>query len=635
MSAPPSDIERLLHEEAEARREAERVRNELLRIVERVAEGFVALDRESRYAYVNEKAAAIMGRSAAALIGRHVWAEFPEAVGQPFHAAYQKAVESQEPVFVEAYLPSWDRWFQNRIYPSKDGVSIFFTDITAEKEAAAVLAETRARLDVAMRASSIGFWDVDLTTNETRLSDEWKSQLGYASHEIADNLEEWASRLHPGDRESILGSFEGTRRSAQSEYQAEFRLRHRDGSYRSILSRAAVVRDSHGHAVRLLGCHVDITDLKAAQRAGERLHRQVQFEKRRLERVAACVPAGIVMAEAPSGRLVFSNRRAGELLGRPVRLGVAVADYGPGGPFSRDGQALASADYPLARALAGETVLDEELECVRPDGTTAMFLVSAAPVWGDGDVVEAAVASFHDVSELRQAREASRRLSQRLLSAQEEERQRVARDLHDDIGQVLTAVKISLGSLQARPEARALHEPIVHALTIVDGALESARRLSLRLRPPMLEHLGLGPTLRWHLGETLRASPMLSHLSMEFSEPNVPVEVASACFRVVQEALANALRHSRAAQIWVNLVEVGATLRLQVRDDGSGFDLATARANAVRGTSLGLVGMRERVALVGGRLHVRSRPGKGTMLVAHFPLRVVASAGQAPGASRA
>jgi PAS domain S-box-containing protein len=627
LSAPTPDIERLLYEEGEARRDAERVRNELQRLVERVSEGFVALDREDRYTYVNERAAAIMGRPAASLLGRHVWTEFPEAVGQAFHAAYQKAIEAQVPVFLQAYLPAWERWFDNRIYPSEDGVSIFFTDITAEKKTAAALEETRARLNVAMRASSVGFWDVDLETDETRLSDEWKSQLGYAPDEIVDHLDEWASRLHPADREFVLQHFEATRRSGKSEFEIDFRLRHRNGSYRSILSRAAVLRDSEGNGVRLLGCHVDVTDLKAAQLVAERLHRQVQFEKRRLERVAACVPAGILMAEAPTGRLVFANRRAGELLGRPVRMGVEVAEYGSAGPFSRAGRPLASSDYPLARALLGETVLDEELECLRPDGTTAIFLVSAAPVWGDGARVEAAIASFHDVSELRQAREALRRLSQRLLSAQEEERRRIARDLHDDIGQVLTAVKLSLGSLQARPAAQSLQEPIAHALTIVDGALESARRLSLRLRPPMLEHLGLGPTLRWHLGESLRASPMLAHLSMEFSEPNVPSEVADACFRVVQEALANALRHSEATQVWVNLVEVGTRLRLQIRDDGSGFDLSRARAAAVQGTSLGLVGMRERVALVGGRLHVRSKPGKGTMLVAHFPTRAPAQGG--------
>jgi PAS domain S-box-containing protein len=116
---------------------AERSRQEkkLADIFERITDGFVSLDRDWRYTYVNQKAAQIFGRLRADLIGKHIWTEFPEGIGQPFYHAYYRAAEKQMPIQIEEYYPPYDRWFENRIYPSKDGLSIFFQDITERKQA--------------------------------------------------------------------------------------------------------------------------------------------------------------------------------------------------------------------------------------------------------------------------------------------------------------------------------------------------------------------------------------------------------------------------------------------------------------------------------------------------------------------
>jgi PAS domain S-box-containing protein len=130
---------RLTTDERTARTEAEAAQQRLAGILERVSDGFVALDDAWRYSYLNEKAAQLLGRRREDLLGKHIWTEFPDAIGQPFYHAYRKARAEQAPVFLEEYYPPLERWFENRIYPAADGLSIFFQDVTARKQAEAAL----------------------------------------------------------------------------------------------------------------------------------------------------------------------------------------------------------------------------------------------------------------------------------------------------------------------------------------------------------------------------------------------------------------------------------------------------------------------------------------------------------------
>ena len=168
-------------------------------VLESISDSFVALDTEWYYTYVNEKAAQTFGRTRQQLIGKHIWTEFPEGIGQPFYKAYYKAVETQQPIFLEEYYPPYDRWFENRIYPSKEGLSIFFHDITDRKKAELSLRETQERLTLAVHSAKIGLWDWDLNTNKVNFSPEWKSQIGYGENEISNDFSEWESRVRsPG-----------------------------------------------------------------------------------------------------------------------------------------------------------------------------------------------------------------------------------------------------------------------------------------------------------------------------------------------------------------------------------------------------------------------------------------------------
>jgi signal transduction histidine kinase len=212
---------------------------------------------------------------------------------------------------------------------------------------------------------------------------------------------------------------------------------------------------------------------------------------------------------------------------------------------------------------------------------------------------------------LELSQERLRALSRRLLEVQENERGRLARDLHDDIGQALTALKIQL-------ESRANIEECVET---VRHALERVRQLSLSLRPLQLDDLGLVAALRSHLDRQTGIGGLAPHFDAREAPRGVAPELETACFRVAQEAINNVLRHARARNLWLRLYNVEGRLALSVRDDGSGFDLEAARRRGAAGASLGLVGMEERVALAGGTLELRSAAGQGTVLLATFPLQ--------------
>jgi signal transduction histidine kinase len=211
---------------------------------------------------------------------------------------------------------------------------------------------------------------------------------------------------------------------------------------------------------------------------------------------------------------------------------------------------------------------------------------------------------------LELSQERLRALSRRLLEVQEEERGRLARDLHDDIGQALTALKIQL-------ESRARVDECIATVT---HTLERVRQLSLSLRPLQLDDLGLVAALRSHLDRQTSIGGLAPHFDAAEAPHGVAPEVETACFRVAQEAINNVLRHARARNVWLRLFTAGGRLALSVRDDGSGFDPEVARRRGAVGESLGLVGMEERVALAGGTLELRAAPGQGTVLLATFPL---------------
>ncbi|HEY1340194.1 MAG TPA: sensor histidine kinase [Bryobacteraceae bacterium] len=236
----------------------------------------------------------------------------------------------------------------------------------------------------------------------------------------------------------------------------------------------------------------------------------------------------------------------------------------------------------------------------------------------------------HRADEQRKRTEAAedelRLLSRQLVRAQEQERKSISRELHDEIGQMLTALRMELRSLQelrgAPPEQ--FEEHLDDAKRLTEQSLRAVRDMAMGLRPSMLDDLGLGSALQWQARQFSKHAGVPVNVQIEGALTSLPERHRTCIYRVVQEALTNCARHARAHTIGVAIVRGERQLRVTVRDDGAGFD-----PSATRGRGLGLIGMQERIKELGGELKLRSLPQHGTVLSAVIPLPEAGAEGAA------
>lgn len=218
--------------------------------------------------------------------------------------------------------------------------------------------------------------------------------------------------------------------------------------------------------------------------------------------------------------------------------------------------------------------------------------------------------------------EAARTRSAQILRAQEEERKRIARELHDETSQALTSLLISLAMLESsvtEPEGR---ERIEQVRAIAHRTLRAIRNLSIDLRPSALDDLGLLPALRWYIKEYQQKVDIPVDFTAQGFKDRYATEIETAIYRIVQEALTNIAKHARARHVTITLIEDGDQAHALIRDDGRGFDVAALQRSSPTERGLGLVGMRERAALLNGKVEITAAPGKGASIAVSMPLRL-------------
>ena len=355
------------------------------------------------------------------------------------------------------------------------------------------------------------------------------------------------------------------------------------------------------------------------------------------------LPIAVFIVDA-SGRPIYMNRSALGLLGK------GLEEIGPQdrvGDLPKVFMAyVAGTDTlypversPLARGLTGEISTVDDME-IRQQGHTIPLEVSAAPIFDEKGEIAFAIAVLRDIGDRKKVdRELSQRrnelesliaqvragrrrlqiLSRRRIEVQEAERRGLARELHDEIGQALTAIKIHLQTAMRLPEAVPVESYLTEGIGIVERVLDQVRNLSLDLRPSMLDDLGLMASLRWYLDRQSQTSGIKIGFIGDPSIERLPQEIETTCFRLVQEALTNVLRHARASEVHVEVTSVESGLKLVIRDNGIGFDVADAMEHARSGESSGLLGMEERAFLAGGEIDLKSDLGKGTEIRVVIP----------------
>jgi signal transduction histidine kinase len=236
------------------------------------------------------------------------------------------------------------------------------------------------------------------------------------------------------------------------------------------------------------------------------------------------------------------------------------------------------------------------------------------------DLMAVAVQNARLFAERQQQHAQRRRLLERLIWTQEEERKRIARDLHDELGQSLTALRLALESVRAviPADLDEAHRRLDEARDLTGAMLADLRRLMLNLRPSMLDDLGLRSALRWYVQAHLEPAGLKVQLDVDLKDAaRLPPPVETALYRIVQEAGTNILRHAQATTVRIGLTRQAERIRMVIEDDGRGFDPARVRPTGPAG--LGLLGMTERALSLGGTLWIESRPGAGTRVHVELP----------------
>lgn len=345
---------------------------------------------------------------------------------------------------------------------------------------------------------------------------------------------------------------------------------------------------------------------------------QIRESQENLSTVVENSPTGIFIGQGD--RLVFANQRFSQILNRPME---ALKSLKPS-------QIIHPDDWPWVqehwrRRMAGTSaVQDYECRTIMPNGDIHWISGRTTLIRYEGE--PSLLGNIQDITEkhqadqaLRESRETLMRLSSRLMTAQEMERQRVARELHDSLGQTLSAAKFMVE--RALEEEQGHEVPSLRTVVpVLQASVEEVRRISMALRPSTLDDLGLLATITWFVREFQATYPHLDvELIIEVEEFEVPDDLKTNIFRIMQEAMNNAAKYSQGTRITLALRLLLGDLQLAIVDNGIGFVMGEGRSNP-KGGGFGLVSMRERAELFGGLLIVTSLPGEGTTILARWPL---------------
>ena len=441
------------------------------------------------------------------------------------------------------------------------------------------------RFSDAFDCAPIGMGLVSVDGQPLRVNRALCRMFGYSQEEFLA-MPVWQV-THPDD---MAVTIDWLRRMLEGEvdsWQLEKRYIHRQGHIVWGLSATSLVRASDGRPLYLISQVQDITDYKRAQEEVTRL---------------AAFPE-----DNPNPVIEVDGR------GVPTYLNPAAREHFPDVPHGGLPPAIVAGLNALVVASTDRTrtVVVREIACAGRIYEEHMVVgLDRARIYLR-DMTERVNAE----AEVRQSRERLQLLSRRLIELQESERQHLVRELHDEIGQLLTGLRLALDQAAQLP-AESTRRCLADAEALVSDLVVRVRDLSLDLRPPMLDDLGLLPALVWlceWYGSRAAVRVQLGHRGIE---RRFTPELETAAFRIVQEALTNASRHAGVCEVTVQAWADDARLGVQVVDAGAGFDPAAV----LNGATSGLAGMRERASLLGGQLTIESAVGSGTRVMAEFPL---------------
>jgi PAS domain S-box-containing protein len=514
------------------------------------------------------------------------------------------------------------RWFLVRTAPlrNKEGNIVKWygvsTEIEERKRIEEKLRQSESLLMEAEYLAHVGSWSLDLSTKTVTWSDELYKIFGADPSGFDKSLEGVIGFTHPADKDFVIEIVERAI-STHEPNDFHYRMIRTSGDERILHVRLAVMTDEEGSARRIYGAVQDVTERKRAED-------ELRLAYQRLSYHVENTPLAVIERDKNLNITRWSGQaekifgwKASEVLGKNMH------DRDFPIVYSDEKGKVVDVDYELTNGRTDRNLVLYR-NCTKNGKVIYCEWYNSVLRDDHGNVVTI-LSLTQDVTERKEAEkklntsyEQIRSLSEHLTNVREEERKHIAREIHDELGQELTVLKMDVGSLVKKlPLADDIMRKRLGSFSgLIDNIVRAVRRIASELRPSLLDDLGLPAAIAWHLEEFEKRSGVRAHFSEPKDEWILPDPVKINLFRIAQEATTNIGRHSKATEVHVNLERNDHSISLRVFDNGVGFNAETIW----KGNTLGILGMRERASIAGGKLEIKTAPGNGTEILVSVPL---------------
>jgi PAS domain S-box-containing protein len=518
------------------------------------------------------------------------------------------------------------------------------------------LLDANQRLQSILIANEVATWTWDIV-NDRLIADENLARLFGVSRKDAAGgpIEKYFQAVHPEDRATVRAAVGKALEGPNDRYAVEYRVVRKDGTTSWVAARGKVERDARGKPKYFPGVILDITERKASEQEAKKLHHKLEQQSRLFDTTLSTITDFAYIFNR-AGQFVYVNQALLNLWGLKLEDAVGKDFYELGYPEELAGRLARQ----IQQVFETKTGLTDETPYTSPTGAGGYYEYIFRPVLDfDGEVQEVA-GSTRDITErkrveeeLRQSQERFRVLAEtlenqvrartteleernsdvltqsehlrdlsvRLMETQDQERRRIARELHDSAGQTIVALLMSLGriSTEIKTSSPRLVELLDETRAYAKELEQEIRTTSYLLHPPLLDEIGLRAALHWYAEGLKQRAGLEVELDIRWELERPPREMELTIFRVVQECLTNIHRHSGSQSARIRIACEGGSAVVEVRDAGCG--MGAERLSKIRAKGgVGLRGIRERVRQFAGSVHIESQEGVGTTMVVKLPL---------------